>query len=86
MPELGRLHRVNRHVLHLDGALSSTRSILRALLARGVLDEGGGARLLWHSLWLCCLKLVADYQVQSSCCVLHSLLDLLLIWLLKVAL
>ena len=84
--ELGRLHGVHRHVLHLDGALTSTRSVLRALLAGSVLDEGGSAWLLGHSFWLCCLQLVAHHKVQSSCCVLHGLLNFLLVWLLKVAL
>lgn len=86
VPEFGRLHRVNRHVLHLDSALASARCVLGALLAGGVLDEGGGPRLLRHSLGLRCLKLVADNQVQRSCCVFHGLLNFLFIWLLKITL
>ena len=61
--EFGRLHRVNGHVLHLDGTFTRARSILWALLTGGVLDEGWRSRLLWYCLRLCCLKLVANHQV-----------------------
>lgn len=84
--ELGRLHGVNRHVLHLDGALTGPGSILGALLTGGVFDEGWRPGLLWHCLGLCCLQLAAHHQVQSRSCLLHGLLNLLLVRLLEVAL
>lgn len=86
MSELRRLHWVDGHVLHLDGAFSRPGSILWPLLAGRVLDEGRRPRLLWHCLGLCCLKLVADNQIQSCSCLLHGLLNLLLVGLLKVTL
>lgn len=84
--ELGRFHRVYRHILHLDGAFSGTRCILRALLLWGVLDVGGSSRLLRQILGLSSCQLAGDNQVEGSCCLLGCLCKLLLIWLLKVAL
>jgi hypothetical protein len=44
VPELGRLHGVDRHVLHLDDALARATVVLRALLRRRVLDVRRRAR------------------------------------------
>ena len=78
--ELGRLHGVDRHVLHLDDALASPAVVLRPLLRRRVLDVRRRARLRRQRLRLRRRDLAGHQPVQRRLCVLHGCLHLLLVW------